>query len=66
MTVPEISVVLGSYNRNGFLQATIESVRAKVKKGKQLLSEWTEDDYWSVLKKIFDKYARKMRCWKDS
>ena len=43
-----------------------EAVRAKVKRGKQLLSEWTENDCWSVLNGIFDKYARKMRCWKDS
>ena len=43
-----------------------EVVRAKVKRGRQLLSEWTEDDYWNVLKEIFDKYARKLRCWKES
>jgi len=41
-----------------------EAVMAKVTRGKQLLSEWTEDDHWKVLNQIFDKYARKMRCWK--
>lgn len=40
------------------------AVRAKIKKGKQLLLEWTEDDCWGVLKKIFKQYSRKLRCWK--
>lgn len=42
-----------------------ETVQVKTKKGKQLLAEWTEDDTWSVLDGIFNRYARKMRCWKD-
>ncbi len=36
----------------------------KVNKGKAVLSRWTVDDYGLVLKEIFDKYERKMKCWK--
>lgn len=43
-----------------------EAVGEKIKKGKQLLSGWTQDDCWGVFNKIFDAYARKMRCWKDN
>jgi glycosyltransferase involved in cell wall biosynthesis len=41
------------------------AVQEKVRRGHQLLSEWTEDDYWDVVKQIFDQYFQKMTCWKN-
>jgi len=40
-------------------------VRQKISKGKTIAAGWTEDDYWNVLKGIFDEYAVKQHCWKD-
>ncbi|OGS06488.1 MAG: hypothetical protein A2270_07325 [Elusimicrobia bacterium RIFOXYA12_FULL_51_18] len=42
-----------------------EIVQEKINRGKQLLSQWTANDYWNVLREIFDKYSMKMRCWKN-
>lgn len=36
----------------------------KIKKGKDVLEEWTEDDFWNMLKKIIDNYKFKQTSWK--
>jgi glycosyltransferase involved in cell wall biosynthesis len=41
-------------------------VQQKIAKGKAIVAGWTEDDYWNVLKDIFESYRVKQHCWKDS
>ena len=33
-----------------------KAVQMKIQRGYQILSEWTEDDYWKVLRRIFENY----------
>ncbi len=40
-------------------------VNEKIKKGKLVIQELNEDNYWNSLKKIFDNYAKRMKCWKQ-
>jgi len=42
-----------------------KAVQMKIQRGYQILSEWTEDDYWKVLRRIFENYFFKMKCWRD-
>ncbi len=41
-----------------------KSVREKKDAGRRLLAQWTEDDYWHVVKGILDGFFIKMKCWK--
>lgn len=41
-----------------------ETVAKKKRAGKEIISSWTEEDYWFGLKRIFDAYSMKMQCWK--
>ena len=38
-------------------------VKEKIKKGKLIIQDLNEDNYWGALKKIFDNYAKIMKCW---
>ncbi|MBF0570631.1 MAG: glycosyltransferase family 4 protein [Candidatus Omnitrophica bacterium] len=42
-----------------------QAVREKTNLGKQVISGWTDNDYYDVLKGVFDKYAQKLHCWKN-
>lgn len=40
-------------------------VNEKIKKGKLIIRELSEEMYWNSLKKIFDRYIKIMKSWKD-
>lgn len=39
-------------------------VQDKMRKGKDIVASWTEDDYWNVLDGIFEQYSVKLKCWR--
>lgn len=41
-----------------------ELVNEKINIGKKLINEWTEEEFWSNLKEIFDNFRIKRECWK--
>jgi glycosyltransferase involved in cell wall biosynthesis len=47
------------------LQFQPQTVAEKIKKGKELVSAWQEDDFWHQIELIFKAYAIKQRCWKS-
>lgn len=40
-----------------------DGVAILVERGRRKVARWQENDYWLVLKKIFDDYSSKRKCW---
>lgn len=48
------------------LQTQPELVAEKKEKGRKLVTQWTEDDFWRELESILNSFSIKRRCWGPS